>query len=332
MQKICIKSVFKLKTMKKLYVWSSTLMFALVIVFLPSSCTLPWASEDDEFNITSKFKATWNIHEKMDNHSDGSITYHSVQWGGLVGLVKEHNLPVDWSRYESVTFEFEDSTKVETQILLAGTLRAWGRKGIMRLPCYFDGVDVRQIDQVVLQTAKPTTLTIKRVMLSPATTSWDSKPIWEGECVFGNWEGGFVIKPEQFSTAIEGDKLEFVFTTDCSDPKRTYWQIKTVYNTTSNTLEGNYNEQNDWGCAQVGQTATTYRIVLTAKDVKQLKKVGLFVNGYYVNVTQVNLLRKGVNASEEGSTGEVGIHANTHTSAESNADASENTDADQKEN
>ncbi len=92
--------------MKKLYVWSSTLMFALVIVFLPSSCTLPWASEDDEFNITSKFKATWNIHEKMDNRSDGSITYHSVQWGGLVGLVKEHNLPVDWSRYESVTFEF----------------------------------------------------------------------------------------------------------------------------------------------------------------------------------------------------------------------------------
>jgi hypothetical protein len=58
----------------------------------------------------------------------------------------------------------------------------------------------------------------------------------------------------------------------------------------------------------------------------------MFVNGYYVNVTQVNLLRKGVNASEEGSTGEAGIRTNTHTNMQSNADASENTDADQKEN
>ena len=66
----------------------------------------------------------------------------------------------------------------------------------------------------MLQTAHPTTLTVKRVMLSPATTSWDSTPIWEGECVFGNWQNGFTIDPEKFSTAMEGDKLEFIFTTD----------------------------------------------------------------------------------------------------------------------
>lgn len=276
----------------------SILLLAIITIILPSSCTLPWMQEDDPLNITSKFKATWNVHEKFEQNIDGSITYHSVTWGGLVGLVKEHNLPVDWTGYESITLEFAEPTKVETQLLVAGIL-CFGRKGISKLTCYFDGVDMRQVDQVVLQTSKPTTMTIKSVTLSPASNSWDSAPIWEGECIFGNWQDGFVIKPEQFSTAMEDDKLEFIYTADYSDPKRTYWQIKTVYNTTDHTLEGNYNEQNDWGCTQVGRDATVYRIRLTAKDVKELKKKGLFVNGYYVNVTQVNLLRKGVSGSSE---------------------------------
>ena len=290
----------KLKTMHKLFIKMSTLLLAAITIILPSACTLPWMQEDDPLNITSKFKATWNIHEKFEQNSDGSVTYYSVTWGGLVGLVKEHNLPVDWSGYESVTIEFAEPTQVETQLLVAGILR-FGRKGITKLVCYFDGVDMRQVDQLVLQTAKPTTLTIKSVTLSPLSNSWDLMPVWEGECVFGNWEDGFVIQPEQFSTAVEGDKLEFIYTADASDPKRTYWQIKTVYNTTDKTLEGNFSEQNDWGCTQVGRDATSYRVRLTAKDVKELKKNGLFVNGYYVNVTQVNLLRKGVvNGSESG--------------------------------
>ena len=284
--------------MQKLLIWMSTLLLAFITIILPLSCTLPWLQEDDPSNITSKFKATWNVHEKFEQNSDGSVTYHSVTWGGLVGLVKEHNLPVDWTGYESITIEFAEPTEVETQLLVAGIL-CFGRKGITKLTCYFEGVDMRQVDQVVLQTAKPTTLTIKSAMLSPVSNSWDSTPIWEGECIFGNWEDGFVINPEQFSTAIEGDKLEFIYSTDASDPKRSYWQIKTIYNSTDQTLEGNYNEQNDWGCTQVGRDATAYRIRLTAKDAKELKKKGLFVNGYYVNVTQVNLLRKGVVGNNE---------------------------------
>ena len=156
---------------------------------------------------------------------------------------------------------------------------------------------MRQVDQVVLQTSLPSTLVVKKVMLSPATTSWDSKPIWEGECKFGNWENGFVINPKQFSTAIEGDKLEFVFTTDTSDPKRSYWLIKSVYNSTDQTLEGNASEQNRWGCTMIGQAATSYRVRLTSKDVKEIKKNGLFVNGFFVDVTQVNLLRRGAGNS-----------------------------------
>jgi hypothetical protein len=35
-----------------------------------------------------------------------------------------------------------------------------------------------------------------------------------------------------------------------------------------------------------------YRITLTAEDVVNLQKSGLFVNGYYNIVTRCNLLRK----------------------------------------
>jgi hypothetical protein len=90
----------------------------------------------------------------------------------------------------------------------------------------------------------------------------------------------------------EGDKLEFIFTTDRSDFSRTYWLFKTIYSSTDMTLEGNYNELNKWGCAAVGRDATSYRIALTANDIENLRKVGLFVNGYYNIVTKVNLLRK----------------------------------------
>ena len=290
--------------MKRLLAYLSAMLLVIAAIILPSACTLPWSQEDDEYDITSKFKATWNVHEKFERNSDGSITYHSVSYGGLVGLVKEHNLPVDWSNIESITFEFADSTKVETQIMLGTVMRTYGKPGIKKLTCYFDGLDMRQVDQVVLQTAHPTTLTVTSVKLSPASTSWDSQPIWEGECLFNNWEGGFVIQPEQFATALEGDKLEFIFTTDTSDPTRGYWLIKSVYNETQQTLEGNASEQNQWGCTMIGKEATSYRLRMSAKDVKELKKKGLFVNGYYLKATQVNLLRKGVTGQDKDETRE----------------------------
>ena len=82
------------------------------------------------------------------------------------------------------------------------------------------------------------------------------------------------------------------FKADTSDPDVTYWLLKTVYNGRTETLEGNDSELNDWGCAGVSSMATIYRILLTANDVKNLQKYGLFVNGHYVNVSQVNLLRR----------------------------------------
>jgi hypothetical protein len=72
----------------------------------------------------------------------------------------------------------------------------------------------------------------------------------------------------------------------------TFWLLKTVYSTTETALEGNNNELNDWGCAQISNAATVYRIILTAKDISQLRQYGLFVNGHYLNITQCNLLQK----------------------------------------
>lgn len=267
-----------------------------------AACSQP--VKDDPLDLTDKFKGTFNIYEKFEKNADGSITYTSMPFGGLVGMMKEHNMPVDWTPYESISFEFAEPTTVETQILLSDRQKTWGRPGITSLTCFFDGQDVRNINEVALQTADSSTITVKRVRLSPKASNWEPVQIWEGDCHFGNWEKGFIVKPEKFQYAIEGDRLEFVFTTDTSDPERGNWLIKTIYDGTDMTLEGNYNELNKWGCATVGRNARSYRIALTANDIKNLKEKGMFVNGYYNNVTKCNLLRKvvGEQSQETGDT------------------------------
>ncbi len=255
----------------------------------------------DQYDVTSKFKTTWNIYEGIQKNSDGTISYYALPWGGLVGYFKERNMPVDWSGYEYIRFEFAEPTKVPTQVMISDRLKTWGKPGITSLTCYFDGQNVKNIDEVALQASDTTMLKVKKVTLSPAASNWESTPIWEGNCKQGNWEKGFVIKPEKFTTAYEGDKLEIVFKTDKSDPNVTYWLIKTIYDGSDETLEGNDNELNKWGCATMGKEATSYRIVLTAKDVAMLRDKGAFINGYQCIVTQCNLLRKsydGANVEE----------------------------------
>jgi hypothetical protein len=282
-KKIIIFAATNDRTMKKI------MLMLMAAVFL-TACRQE--AQDDKYNITSKFKATYNIYENFTHNDDGSITYNASAYGGLVGIIKERNLPVDWTPYESITFEFAEPTKVETQVLISEKIKIWGRTGITSLTCFFDGLDVRNVSEVIFQTTEPTTITIKNVRLTPVANNWDTRPIWEGECHFGNWENGFVIQPEHFMNAVEGDKIEFIFTTDRNDIDRTYWLFKTIYSGTDMTLEGNYNELNKWGCAAVGRDATHYRIALTANDIANLRKVGLFVNGYYNIVTKVNLVRK----------------------------------------
>ena len=250
------------------------------------------SEEKDDLDLTSKFNNTWNIYESFTTNDDGTITYHALPWGGLVGSFKERNMPVDWSAYESITFEFAEPTKVQTQIMLSDELKTIGKPGITSLTCYFDGHNVTSISEVALQSSDTSVVTVKRVYLNPVNGTWESSPIWNGNCAFGNWENGFVIKPEAFEAANEGDKLEFIYSTDMSIADAAFWLIKTIYNGTETTLQGNDNELNQWGCVLLNKDATVYRIVLTAKDVVNLRKQGLFVNGHYAVVTQVNLVKK----------------------------------------
>lgn len=250
-------------------------------------------SDGDSLDLTSRFNGTWNIHEKFEKGDNGEIIYHAIPWGGLVGSMRERNLPVDWTPYESVSVEFAEPTKVGTQLLIKDRLRVFGKPGITKMTCYFDGQDVTQIDEVAIQSSDSSILKVKRVYLTPGSSVWDSTPIWEGHCVFGDWEEGFIIPGDKFLDAVAGDKLEFIYEVDRSDPKVEYWQFKTIYNGTDSTLEGNADQLNAWGCCPVGESGVL-RIRLSENDVKELRKIGMFVNGYYNIVTKVNLLKKGV--------------------------------------
>ncbi len=269
--------------MKKLL----TIMASMVLVACGSN------SDGDSLDLTSRFNGTWNIHEKFEKGDNGEIIYHAIPWGGLVGSMRERNLPVDWTPYESVSVEFAEPTKVGTQLLIKDRLRVFGKPGITKMTCYFDGQDVTQIDEVAIQSSDSSILKVKRVYLTPGSSVWDSTPIWEGHCVFGDWEEGFIIPGDKFLDAVAGDKLEFIYEVDRSDPKVEYWQFKTIYNGTDSTLEGNADQLNAWGCCPVGESGVL-RIRLSENDVKELRKIGMFVNGYYNIVTKVNLLKKGV--------------------------------------
>lgn len=254
-------------------------------------------TEEDGLTLNSKFDGTWNIHESFERNSDGSIVYHAIPWGGLVGSMRERNLPVDWTKYESLSVEFSEPTKVGTQLMISNKLRVFGKPGITTVTCYFDGQDVSQVDEVAIQSADSSVLKIKRVYLTPGASVWTSTPMWEGNCVFGNWENGFIVDKEKFLEAEPGDKLEFIYEADTSDPNVEYWQFKTIYNGTDKTLEGNADQLNEWGCCSVGESGVL-RIRLTATDIKELRKYGMFVNGYYNNVSKVNLLKKGYTQKE----------------------------------
>lgn len=267
-------------------------LLILSAVMLLLSCGGGNSRHSDENDVTLKFKSTWNIYETCTLNDKEDIVYDAVAWGGLVGTFLEKNMPSDLSAYESITFRFAEPLPVPAQVVVANRFKTVGKQGLTSLTCNFDGQDVTAVNEIVLQPHDSASIIVTDVYLTPNNAKWDSKPIWNKGCSFGNWEGGFVVKPEYFATAYEGDKIEFIFNADTSNQELTYWLLKTIYNGTSETLEGNDSELNNYGCASVSSTANVYRILLTANDVKQLQEHGLFVNGYFLNVKQVNLLNR----------------------------------------
>lgn len=262
--------------------------FLLMMPLLMLACS---EQPVDELDLLPKFDSTWNIYEDCHRNDDGSVTYTSIPWGGLVGSMKKQNMPVDWSAFESITLEFAEPTTVETQIMFSERLKTRGKPGIKSLTCYFDGQDVTSVDEVVLQASDTATITVTKAFLTPNDGEWEATTVWEGNCSLGNWENGFVVKPEKLSSAYKGDKLEFIYSIDKSI-HQTYWLMKTIYNGTDTTLEGNENELNKYGCVYLGGESTKYRIRLTEKDAANIREKGVFVNGFYCNVKKVNLLRK----------------------------------------
>lgn len=131
---------------------------------------------------------------------------------------------------------------------------------------------------------------ITKVVLKTAVDH-TSSALWEGECVFGNWENGFFVAADKFANAKEGDVMEYVYTTNTSTTENWY-QLKSIFADTETTLSSNAAELNSYGCASVKDGSTSYKIKLNAEDVAQLKEKGLYTSGHYLTVTKVNLIQE----------------------------------------
>ena len=197
---------------------------------------------------------------------------------------------MDWTAYEQIVFEFAEPVEVGVQVFVDGKIKANGSPGVSVLHCSLQGEHKASLEQVALQTSQPTELHIKRIYLSAEPLPGNTMSIWDGECICGNWINGVNVASERFATAEKGDQLEIVYTTDNSTDLE-YWQLKAIYSGVNELLEGNADDQNEWGCVTLEKNSTRYAITLTANDVARLKETGLFVNGYYLVVTQVNLLQ-----------------------------------------
>ena len=265
--------------------------FLLVLVAAVFAVACSDAPTGGDRDVTELFKDRWNINEEVIHNDDGTITYYAIAWGGLVADFHNQEQPEDWSKYEKIVIEFAERTSVRTQLVINQKIVAYGSTGIGILSAPLVGIDIKDVKEVALQAYENATIKVKSIMLIESKETDFTTPIWDGECIMGNWESGFLVDAEQFRDAQPGNVLEFVYTTDTDNPDVYYWQFRSVYSGTEHTLEGNANELNDWGCATVGKGTTRYRITLTENDVQQLKKLGLYVNGYYVNVTQCYLLQ-----------------------------------------
>ena len=116
-----------------------------------------------EKDITDDFRGNWNEAETVVHNADGSITYHSAQWGGMSAWYGS----TDWSSYEKIVVEFASATNVGTQIYIMGTedIRVFGNAGITSLECTFSGKDLSDVSQVALQTSEASTVYVKRIYL-----------------------------------------------------------------------------------------------------------------------------------------------------------------------
>ncbi len=141
-------------------------------------------------DLMDRFTYTWNQAESFVRNGDGTITFNAVQWGGLAAWFADDNVPVDWSAYSKIVFEFAEPTTVNTQILVSkGDISAWGNVGITSLECSFEGKDLTQVEQVALQCSDATTLVITKIYLVPAGGSVEPQPDGDKESIIDKFTG-----------------------------------------------------------------------------------------------------------------------------------------------
>ena len=124
--------------------------------------------EGEKVSIIDKFNGTWNASETFTHNADGSITFNSVAWGGLSAWLAENDIPVDWSGYTKLVFEYAEPTTVNTQAFVqttTGDVKGWGEVGITKLELPFEGEDVSKVNQVALQASDVSTITITDIYL-----------------------------------------------------------------------------------------------------------------------------------------------------------------------
>lgn len=126
-----------------------------------------------DLDLTSQFNKVWNDGESFENNSDGTITYHAAQWGGLVDDISN---TIDFSIYKSLVVEFAEATPVNTQIYLEFG-DEWGKwndftkgadAGVTQLELDFASnylSNLNKIRQVALQAADAADLKISKIYL-----------------------------------------------------------------------------------------------------------------------------------------------------------------------
>ena len=123
--------------------------------------------------------------------------------------------------------------------------------------------------------------------------------VWEGTKEFDRWETNVSIPAEKFSAMSEGSQLIFSLTEIASAE---YHNIKIYENTTgewqalsSGNIDGAELSGSGNDPAFV-PTSSTVTYTLTASDAAALKSSGLYINGYGVTLTKVEVVTKGTSS------------------------------------
>lgn len=131
--------------------------------------TDPSTLTKEEFDLTQGW-GTWNGSESIDYNADGTLTFHSVAWGGLSKWLGG----ADWSAYKALVFEYAEPTTVATQAFVqyanedaTGNANAtqWADAGAT-----FVSIDLDErknaVNQFALQAADVSNIVIKAIYLT----------------------------------------------------------------------------------------------------------------------------------------------------------------------